>query len=166
MEVLTPFLNQFCLWIFAGLLLCAAWTDVKDLTIPNRFTIGLLVLYPAYVMTASQAVDWPNSLAIAAGILVLGLILFATNRMGGGDVKLIAATAVWAGPEHALSFMILTALAGGVVSLALLARANYGWIVGLPTIGPSSALKVPYGVAIATGGLFVAAKLIINAHAV
>ena len=85
--------------------------------------------------------------------------------MGAGDVKLIAATAVWAGTEHTLAFMLLTAIAGGVVSMAVIVRNNYGWVIGWPAAENTMKL-VPYGIAIAAAGLFVAAKLIVNGHAV
>ncbi len=71
-------------------MIVAAWSDAIDFTIPNRLVIGLLVLYPAYVMTAAHATDWPMALAVATGILALGLILYGTGKMGAGDVKLIA----------------------------------------------------------------------------
>jgi len=165
MVSLTPFINQICLWIFASLLIVAAWSDAIDFTIPNRLVIGLLVLYPAYVMTAAHPVAWPMALAIATGILAVGLILYGTAKLGAGDVKLIAATSVWAGADHTLDFLLLTAIAGGVVSMVLIVRNNYGWVIGRPP-GENPAKQVPYGVAIAIGGMFVAAKLIINAHAV
>ena len=82
-----------------GLLAYAAWSDFREYLIPNRIIVGLLVLYPAFVLTAPTAVDWTISVAIAAGILTVGFILFATNHMGGGDVKLLMATGLWAGPE-------------------------------------------------------------------
>ena len=127
MEILAPFLNQTCLWIFASLMIVAAWSDAMDFTIPNRIIVGLLVLYPAYVMTTTVPVDWLMAVAISSGILALGMGLYAVGTVGAGDIKLIAATALWAGPEHTLDFVLLTALAGGVVSLALLVRFNYGW---------------------------------------
>ena len=165
MEFFTPFLNQLCLWIFASLMIVAAWSDAIDFTIPNRLVVSLLVLYPAYVMTASHAIDWPMALAVATGILAVGLVLYGTGTMGAGDVKLIAATAVWAGTEHTLAFMLLTAIAGGVVSMAVIVRNNYGWVIGWPPAENTMKL-VPYGIAIAAAGLFVAAKLIVNGHAV
>ena len=165
MESFTPFIIQICLWIFASLLIVAAWSDAIDFTIPNRIIVGLLVLYPAYVMTAAHAIDWPMALAVSTGILALGLLLYGTGKMGAGDVKLIAATAVWAGTEHTLDFVLLTAIAGGLLSLVLILRLNYGWVIGYPPAG-NTAKQLPYGIAIAAGGLFVAAKLIVNAHTV
>ncbi len=89
MEALGRFLNQACLWIFAGLLIYAAWSDFKQFVIPNRIPLCLLTLYPAYVMTAGSAVDWPMAMAIAGGVLAVGVGFFATGGMGGGDGKRI-----------------------------------------------------------------------------
>jgi prepilin peptidase CpaA len=158
METLGIFLNQVCLWIFAGLLLYAAWSDFKKYIIPNRIPLCLFALYPAYVMTAGPVVDWPLALGIAAGTLAVGLIFFAAGWMGGGDVKLISATALWAGPEFSLQLLLLTAIAGGVLSLTVILWAKYAWVVGLPT--GEATKKVPYGIAVAGAGLFVAGSLV------
>ena len=137
MELFTPFLNQFCLWLFASLMIVAAWSDTIDFTIPNRLIVSLLVLYPAFVMTAANAIDWPMALALATGILALGLVLYGWGKMGAGDVKLIAATAVWAGTEHTLDFMLLTAIAGGVVCLAIAALVSVAAVTALTSVGTS-----------------------------
>jgi prepilin peptidase CpaA len=151
--------------MFASLMIVAAWSDAIDYKIPNRLIVALLVLYPAFVLTAGRAIDWPLDIAVAVGILAVGLFLYGTGKFGAGDVKLIAATSLWAGTEHTLHFILLTGTAGGVVALAYIVRMNFGWVVGQPT--PSDKTKIlPYGIAIAAGGLFVSAKLIINAHAV
>ena len=99
MEALAPLLNLICLWSFAGILIGAAWTDLTDYTIPNRLIVGLLLLYPAYVLTADHDIDWLMALAISGGLLAFGLVLFSSGHMGGGDVKLIAATALWMGSD-------------------------------------------------------------------
>ena len=163
MEALNILLYQSSLYGFAALLLMAAWSDFKQYLIPNSYVLGILLLYPAYVMSAAQPVDWPVACAIAAGVLAVGILLFATNRIGGGDVKLLAAATLWAGPGFASEFLVVTALAGGVISLALLLRLNYGWVIGWPALTTSRA--VPYGVAIAAGGLFLAARLLMLTHA-
>ena len=146
-------------------MIVAAWSDAIDFKIPNRLIIALLVLYPAYVMTATHYINWPIDLALATGCLAIGLVLFGIGKLGAGDVKLISATVLWAGIEYSLAFILLTAMAGGVVCIALVLRNNYGWVIGRAP-DTSTMNQVPYGVAIAAGGLFIAAKLIINAPAV
>ena len=165
MEILSPaFLNLVTLYSFVALLLLAAWSDFKQFLIPNSHVVGVILLWPAYVMTVPQPVDWPVACAIAGGVLAAGLGLFALGRIGGGDAKLLAAATLWAGPALALDFLIVTALAGGAISLVQLLRLNYGWVIGWPSVSMSRA--VPYGVAIAAGGLFVAAGLLINSNQV
>jgi prepilin peptidase CpaA len=162
METLNLFVSQICVWIFIGLVLCAAWSDFRDYLIPNRISVGLLLLYPAFVLSSPVVIDWQNAGLIAGGVFLFGLGLFAARLMGGGDVKLLAVCALWAGPEQALPFVVLTATAGGILSFALMMRVKYGWIVGYPGAGWAET-KVPYGVAIAAGGLHVASRLIAGA---
>jgi prepilin peptidase CpaA len=163
MDFFAQFMNQISLWIFASLMIVAAWSDAIDFTIPNRVIVSLLVLYPAYVLSAPHSVDWPMALAIAACVLVVGFILYSTAKLGAGDVKLIAVTSLWAGTEYALDFVLLTAIAGGAVSLVLILRNKYGWVIGRPPKEETQNL-IPYGIAIAAGGLFVSTKLIVNAQ--
>jgi prepilin peptidase CpaA len=87
---------------------------------------------------------------IAAALLVLlvGFILFARSLFGGGDVKLMAAMALWTGFVALPRFVLITTLAGGILALAFLilryARRSTG--EGLDR-------RLPYGIAIAAGGL-------------
>ena len=106
-------------------------------------------------------------------MFVVGLGLFARELIGGGDVKLLAALSLWAGPEHFVSFMLVTALAGGALSLFSLGYGRWGVLVEayLATLGvvPASGRAprlarrldrgrrsiehLAYGVAIAVGGI-------------
>jgi prepilin peptidase CpaA len=77
--------------------------------------------------------------------------------MGGGDAKLLSATALWFGFNESLAFMTTdVALIGGLLTLLiLLVRSQSSTIlaIGLPV--PNSVLmakKIPYGIAIAIGG--------------
>ena len=56
-------------------MIVAAWSDAIDFTIPNRLVVSLLVLYPAYVMTASHAIDWPMALAVATSAATTGSMI-------------------------------------------------------------------------------------------
>jgi prepilin peptidase CpaA len=74
--------------------------------------------------------------------------------MGGGDVKLAAALALWFSPAATIRFLIIMSLAGGVLTLALLMLQKVRRKDGPP--------KVPYGVAIAFGGLFILTQRFLN----
>ena len=158
METVNLYLHQICLWMFIGLVLCAAWSDFRDYLIPNRISLGLLALYPAYLLSGPEIIGWQMACLIAGAVFLLGIVFFATGLMGGGDVKLMTVCTLWAGPEHALPFLFLTAFAGGTISFAALLRLKYGWIVGFPDSSLASK-KVPYGVAIAAGSMYVATRL-------
>ncbi len=160
---------QSAIALFAALVLWAAVTDVRHYLIPNRITLGLLVLYPVYAWAGGHLAEAPLALAFAGIVLAIGAVAFACNQMGGGDVKLMAVCVLWAGPKLALSFIFVTLLAGGVIALALLIRSRL--VRSRPVLSQSwtnSALaddaaphkqNMPYGVAVAIGGLFVAASL-------
>ena len=82
--------------------------------------------------------------------------------MGGGDAKLIAAASLWLGLSGLMSFLVYTAIMGGVLTLGLLAlrKGLQPYMVLYPKYFPEwtqHLLKpkgdLPYGVAICAGGL-------------
>lgn len=160
MEIISTIINQLALLAFAVILVAGALSDIRTYTIPNRYTAAVALLYPVHVLSSLGPVNWLMAIAIAAMVLLVCAAMFAGGLMGGGDAKMLAATALWAGPELALPFIIFTALAGGVVSMSIMVRARYGWVVGLAE--PDTKLTVPYGVAIAGSGLLVAYTLFLS----
>ncbi|MBT6095451.1 MAG: pilus assembly protein CpaA [Rhodospirillaceae bacterium] len=135
--------------ILVGLLIWAAWQDLTRLKIPNTISLAVLGLFPLYAWTVPGEFPWLLAGLIAAVLLVLGIIAFSRGLIGGGDVKLLAATALWAGPAQVLDFLFITAIAGGVLGLLALASARMAGI-GIGALGDG---KLPYGVAIAVGGI-------------
>lgn len=135
--------------ILAGLLVWAAWQDLTRLRIPNAASLAIAALFPAFVISAPAAFPWLLALVVGAGALAIGVIAFNCGWIGGGDAKLLAATALWAGPERLLDFLFITAIAGGALGLLALVSAR---LVGV-SIGALGDGKLPYGVAIAVGGI-------------
>ncbi len=94
-------------------------------------------------------------------MFAVGALGFAGGVVGGGDVKLLAAASLFAGPAHMIDFLTVTALIGGALGLALLAGAPIGPVA--PTADGTLRARLrgglPYGPAIAGGGLWVAAAL-------
>ena len=72
-------------------------------------------------------------------------LAFFTGMMGGGDVKLAAALALWFPPGATLKFLVLMSIAGGVLTVLVLVVHRLRKRDGRP--------EIPYGVAIAFGGL-------------
>ena len=93
---------------------------------------------------------WPDAAIQSASRLAVFALLaaaFYIGMMGGGDVKLAAALALWFSPASTLQFLVLMSLAGGVLTLIVLIAAPN---VAKKTEGRP---EIPYGVAIAFGGL-------------
>jgi prepilin peptidase CpaA len=102
---------------------------------------------PLYWMSIALT-PWPGiAVQLAAGGIVFGLLAgaFYAGMMGGGDVKLAAALALWFSPGGTVKFLVWMSLAGGALTLGLLAWHRAKRREGRP--------QVPYGVAIALGGL-------------
>lgn len=147
----------FAITLFLGLLGLAVVTDLDELRIPNRICLLIALLYPSYVLATPEPVNWLGALGVAAGVFVIGLIPFSTGVMGGGDVKLLAAASLWAGPGAIVSFLLLTTLAGGALALVMVTRCRFTLAGLFETVGATDLRDVvlgraiPYGVAIAAG---------------
>jgi len=106
---------------FIFVLAFAAISDYQRLVIPNWISIALCGLFLAHSL---KAYVWPEiawHVAIGLGTFLCAFALYAFGIFGGGDVKLLGAIALWAGPEHIVEFAILTGLLGGVLGLLVLA---------------------------------------------
>lgn len=142
---------------FVLLLAAAAWMDIRAYRIPNVLVAAFLPLFVlAFAAGLVHRHEILGHLGVGVLALLVGLTLFSRNLVGGGDAKLFAALALWwTGWPDAFRFVIVMALAGGLVSAVVLYR-NRG-TGPVQDIGSDSEgilrRKVPYGVAIALAGL-------------
>ena len=147
--MLGDYIHYGLLVALAIALLIAAFTDIRSRRIENWLTAGIALLAPAYWWASGMGL-WPD-VAIQVGIAVLTFAvlagLFALRVMGGGDVKLLAALALWIQPLPFLQLLFVMAVAGGALCIVLGA-----WHV---MRRQRDRLAIPYGVAIAVGGLWV-----------
>lgn len=159
-------LQIVCLGLFAILLVAAAAHDLRTMHIANEFSLAIVALFAIAAATglASGELSLPAlgmALACAAGVFALGTAAFAVGALGGGDVKLLAAVSLFVGPARLFDFLAITAVAGGLIALAILAGAP----IGRPVAAGGGSLRarlhggMPYGPAISAGGLWVAASL-------
>lgn len=138
----------------------AVW-DMATMTIPNVLTIALaamfVVLVPFVGLTLQEI-----GFHVAAGALMLliGMALFAFGWIGGGDAKFVAATALWVGMSDLLAYLVLASVFGGVLTLLILwfrtmplppFLHRQEWLARLH----DREAGIPYGVALALGGLMV-----------
>lgn len=157
--------QQIALFSCAALLFWAAATDLIHFRIANRVSFAVAALYPAYVAASwfgGVPADWAGGLIAGAGVFAVGFALFNFGLVGGGDVKLLSAIALWAGFGGLVPLLLVVGVAGGLLSLGLI-MAKAASYVRQPATRPADMpvwravlqQPAPYGVAIAIGGLFI-----------
>lgn len=132
-------------------LVFAAFTDIRRRQIDNWLNLGIALVAPAFWWASGLSL-WPD-VAIQLGVAVAAFAvfagIFALGMMGGGDVKLLTVLALWVTPQAFMQLLLVMALAGGVLTVAM--------VIWHTTLRQKDKLAIPYGVAIAFGGLWVLA---------
>lgn len=155
-----------CLAAFAVLLIVAGWQDLQTLRISNGLPLALTAVFAIWALAGwalgnTSIADIGLAAICGAIVFAIGGLAFTAGVIGGGDVKLLAAATLFAGHGLLLDFLMVTALAGGALGLAMLA----GTRIGPSAAGADGAFRertrngLPYGPAIAAGGLWVVASL-------
>lgn len=150
----------FLLAVFPAALIIAAANDIYEFKIPNWISIVLIVAYPvAGVGVGAAPQILLEGFLIGAAALVIGFGFFAAKFFGGGDAKLFAATAPWIGAAALGSFLVTTAISGLFLTMILMAFRKtpvFPFYFQAPWLMRLHERKhdLPYGVAIAAGGLF------------
>lgn len=141
--------------ILAVLLVVAAVGDARRFIIPNRLCLLIAALAVPWWMTSEASWLELGEQALFA-LLVFGLFagVFALGWMGGGDVKLFAALALWLPWQPFLQMMMATAVIGGALTIGLVIVHRLRSRSGHP--------EIPYGVAISAGALMVIGQGIVN----
>jgi prepilin peptidase CpaA len=135
--------------VLALMLLTAAATDLRGRVIANPLNLAIALLAPAYWWASGMSV-WPDmALQLALGLAVFAAfaVLFALGWMGGGDVKLLGALALWLPALLTLKMLVLMSLIGGVLTLA--------YVIAHRIRRAEQNPEIPYGVAIAAAALCV-----------
>ncbi len=170
------FTQQATLWCCAGLLMWAAVSDLRSYLIPNRIVLAIIALYPIYCLSGylgGMPVDWSGGVLGAALVFALGFTIFSMGMVGGGDVKLAAAVALWTGLGWLVMLGLIVGLAGGLLSIGIISARTLT-IMRMPTelrvavypYGRFNTFRAilqtpaPYGAAIAFGGLFIIYRLL------
>ncbi|WP_423970067.1 A24 family peptidase [Aurantiacibacter gilvus] len=148
-------------------LLIAAFTDLKSRRIANWLNLAIALGAPLYWWAAKipflPTDGWfePTSIVAQLGVAVITFailsVLFAIKAMGGGDVKLLTALALWIAPALFLKLIVMMALLGGVLTLVL-----GGWNV---MRRQKNKIGIPYGVAISAAALWVLGSFYMPASA-
>ncbi|MEF2551892.1 prepilin peptidase [Aurantimonas sp. A2-1-M11] len=146
--------------IFPFAMLYAAASDLVSMTISNRVSILLALAFPVVAYAAGMA---PGAIGAHLGVglvcLTVAFGMFAAGWMGGGDAKLLAATAVWFGPTTALlEYFLFTSIYGGLLTVGLLTVRNFVQpVTGVDFVDRllDGETGIPYGIALGLAGLTV-----------
>lgn len=146
--------------VFPFCMAFAAISDTLSMTIANRISAVLILTFA--VVAPLTGMDWAAygwHFAAAGAVLAATFCLFALGGMGGGDAKLLAATALWMGMNDSLiEYLVYTSLAGGALTVLILMYRNSPFAV---LTGHNMFLRhfasdksgVPYGIALGIGGM-------------
>lgn len=141
------------------LLLSAGIEDVRTREIANWKNAAIALLAPLWWLAIGLPL-WPGvalHIGVALAVFALFCVAFHFGQMGGGDVKLIGALALWLQPIAVLQMLVLMSLAGGVLTLVMLADHHFR--------KSQRTLEIPYGVAIAIAGLAALREPLLNQFA-
>lgn len=149
------------LTLVGAIVLAGAVYDAATLTIPNWISLVLLALFPAVALVAG--LNWTEAgihIAVGFAALLAGIGLFAAGLIGGGDAKLFAAVALYVGAAGFAPYVFAVALAGGALAALLLLARQAALFVDVERLKSlkhlvMSGAGIPYGIAIAAGGLIV-----------
>jgi prepilin peptidase CpaA len=148
------------LLILPALVIVAGLMDVTTFRIPNWISlVALIAFVPAALALGASLPVIGIHLAVGVAALIAAMGMWAVGWIGGGDAKLFAAAALWIGWPAVGMYMLITALCGGALAIALL-NLRSGWARAVVPVGPPWMERlrehggdVPYGVAIAAGAL-------------
>jgi len=144
--------------VFVTCMGLAAWSDLRTMRLPNALALALMAGFALWAPLSGLSLGAIGD-CVAVGLIALGagFMLFTFGVIGGGDAKFAAATALWMGPGLVTDFLVLTAMLGGALALAVLAARRLAAArrapAGLPWLIPGAG--VPYGAALAGAGMWV-----------
>ena len=140
-------------------LLIAAFTDIRERRIANWLNLAIAAGAPLFWIASGLSL-WPGvaiQFGFAIAVFAVLSVLFAMRVMGGGDVKLLTALALWIDPANFGRLVVMMALVGGVLTIAV-----WGWHAFRRN---QHKPKIPYGVAIAAAGLWIISTVYMPATA-
>ena len=146
--------------IFVFALIYAAFSDARAMTISNKISLAIIVAFALATPLAWESwAMFGQHMGVGLVFFIAGFAMFAVGGLGGGDAKLMAATALWWSWGDALMYVFYTTLFGGLLALFLMLGKKY-----IPVRVATSGLvgqmftetkKMPYGIALAAGALMV-----------
>ena len=138
-----------------ALFIIAAYGDIKSFRIPNVLVAAVAWLAVVRLIVIGDPSAALYTVGASAIVLAIGFVLFWRGFVGGGDAKLLTASALLIGYHDLFSFLVVMSICGALISLVALVTewSRRSTVVSSPDQPqPKATLYVPYGVAIATAG--------------
>lgn len=163
-------IDSMTMVVFPSLMIFAALSDLFTMTIPNRVSLILVGLYfpiAFYLNVPIETILWHVGCGVA--VLLLTFLLFHLQWIGGGDAKLAASTALWLGWAHLLDYGVVASIAGGLLTVLIIELRRHDLPKKILSVGFIARLAdqkagVPYGIALAVGGLLVYPQTLVFAR--
>nr|WP_037530840.1 prepilin peptidase [Sphingomonas sp. RIT328] len=132
--------------MLGALLVAAGIEDARTREIANVKNAAIALLAPLWWW--ALGLGWAEvgvQLLVAAIVFSLFVGAFARGWMGGGDVKMIGALALWLPLGGLLQMLMVMSVLGGAITIAMMIERRWQRRIGQ--------VEVPYGVAIAAAAL-------------
>lgn len=177
-------MNEILLLAMVMILAAISWLDLAWRWIPNNLVAAIAILWTPAAFTL-PFVEVAASISTAAAVLGIGMLVWRLGWLGGGDVKLVAALSLWAGPTLTPGLLLAIGASGGVLATIFLAARRplfrpflaclhvaidrclpaVAWSAAATASGrlpnSSSNDSIPYVVAVAAGGCWLVHRLLV-----
>ena len=158
---MNEFVGIAILAIFPLCMIFATFYDLFTMTIPNRITLALIAAFAIFAPLAGMG--WETALwhiGVSIAVLVVGFVLFNFGVMGGGDAKLLAASALWFGTAFTLPYLLAASVMGGVLTVIIVIARRISLPNSLMSVAWIARLHdkkqgIPYGAALGPAALYV-----------
>lgn len=157
-------MRMIILSLGTAILVAAAYGDVQMRRIPNSLTYSLAALGVLQLILTGDPITALWTIASAAAVLMVGFLLFWGGFFGGGEAKLLTASALLVGSHGLPGFLLLVTFCAAIAMLALMVEYDVGRLLRR-VMRPAAARRaageavaaeaptVPYGIAIAVGAV-------------
>ncbi len=163
-------LHTVLMIVFPLIVAYAAVTDFLTMTIANKLSIALVLLF--CMLAPLSGMSWTMAgmaFVGAAAVFAIGFGCFAFGWIGGGDVKFATAVALWLGWDHMPEYLVLFSLYGGVLTVVVLVLSRLLEPLPILQVGFLGRFaehrRVPYGIALSIAALQIYPTTIWFGHA-
>ena len=116
----STYINVFFAVIYVVILSYAVVSDYVRTIIPNWCSIALVVEFLLFAIVFLTMNDFAWHLLVCVVVFALGIGFYSRGWFGGGDVKLLTAVMLWAGPAKGLIFVLSMSAIGLVMAVGLI----------------------------------------------